>query len=898
MDAQKNQKRDQRWESNPGPQQSVLRAITPTPPLDRNLDTNFPMHTYLSTMSRDRSSRRFYRAESMHDLLSFMDKGQAASDENRWTFECAWEAANKAEDGLRVGSERREPQFECTWEAANKVGGIYTVIRSKAYVSTEEMGDNYCLLGPYKEHCARQEVEETEFPPNGPLAIAVNAMRSKGYKLHCGTWLVDGNPQIILFDIGSAAWQLDGYKQQLWETCSLGIPHLDIEANDAVILGFMVAEFITEQQLWETCSLGMPHLDLEANDAVIPGFMVAEFIAEFRKVAENYSDTPPRVVTHFHEWQAGMGLIILRVRHIDVATVFTTHATLLGRYLCAGNTDFYNNLDKFAVDEEAGKRQIYHRYCMERAAAHMTHIFTTVSDITGYEAEHLLKRKADIITPNGLNVKKFSALHEFQNLHALAKDKIHEFVRGHFYGHFNFDLDKTLYLFTAGRYEFGNKGADIFIEALARLNHYLKSSGSDVTVVAFLIFPAKTNNFNVESLRGHAVTKALRDTISDIQQKVGKRMYDICLRGHLPEPSDLLHKDETVRLKRCLYALQRDGLPPVTTHNVVDDWSDPVLNAVRRCQMFNTVNDNVKVIFHPEFLTSTNPLFGLDYEEFVRGCHLGVFPSYYEPWGYTPAECTVMGIPSITTNLSGFGCFMQEHIADPMSYGIYVVDRRYISLEGSVQQLAQYMFDFTNGNGRAISLEEQITVGGEKSSSSDEPEDEALAGLPPGGLTSMSRRQRIIQRNRTERLSDLMDWRNLGIYYRQARAQALKIVYPDYVDHMDQELGKRFNYPRPISEPPSPSHSMRRQPQPTFVKSTKDTDTQTSITQKSLEVLDIKVDSTEVKFERLNESESDTFRTPNENFRSPNENLLEPLGDAVSEQIEELISKLNSVEDK
>ncbi|KAJ8707790.1 hypothetical protein PYW07_011467 [Mythimna separata] len=277
----------------------------------------------------------------------------------------------------------------------------------------------------------------------------------------------------------------------------------------------------------------------------------------------------------------------------------------------------------------------------------------------------------------------------------------------------------------------------------------------------------KSNNFNVESLRGHAVTKALRDTINDIQQKIGKRMYDICLSGHLPDASDLMHKEDTVRLKRCIYSLQRDGLPPITTHNVVDDWSDPVLASIRRCELFNTVNDKVKVIFHPEFLTSTNPLFGLDYEEFVRGCHLGVFPSYYEPWGYTPAECTVMGIPSITTNLSGFGCFMQEHIADPMSYGIYVVDRRYISLEGSVQQLAQYMFDFTK----------------------------------------LTRRQRIIQRNRTERLSDLLDWRNLGIYYRQARAEALKIVYPDYVDHMDQELGKRFNYPRPISEPPSPTHS-------------------------------------------------------------------------------------------
>lgn len=139
--------------------------------------------------------------------------------------------------------------------------------------------------------------------------------------------------------------------------------------------------------------------------------------------------------------------------------------------------------------------------------------------------------------------------------------------------------------------------------------------------------------------------------------------------------------------------------------------------------MFNTVHDRVKVVFHPEFLSPTNPLFGLDYEEFVRGCHLGVFPSYYEPWGYTPAECTVMGIPSITTNLSGFGCFMQEHIADPTSYGIYIVDRRYIGLDDSINQLANYMFDFAK----------------------------------------MSRRQRIIQRNRTERLSDMLDWRNLGI---------------------------------------------------------------------------------------------------------------------------------------
>ncbi|KAL5273178.1 GYS2 family protein [Megaselia abdita] len=664
--------------------------------------------------------RRYSRVESSGDLLEYFDKGYTATRENRWTFEIAW-------------------------EVANKVGGIYTVIRSKAYVSTEELGEQLCMIGPYKKQCAQNEVEEMEFPRGSPLLDAVNIMRSRGYIIHTGRWLVDGNPQLILFDIGSGAWKLDQFKGELWDKCHIGIPHLDIETNDAIILGYMVAEFLGE---FHQCA---------------------------KKNAEDNELKSPVVVAHFHEWQAGVGLIALRTRHVEVATVFTTHATLLGRYLCAGNTDFYNNLPTFKVDEEAGKRQIYHRYCLERAATNMSHTFTTVSEITGLEAEHLLMRKPDFITPNGLNVKKFSAIHEFQNLHAMAKDKIHEFVRGHFYGHMDFDLDKTLYFFIAGRYEFGNKGADIFIESLARLNAYLKHEKPDTTVVAFLIFPTKTNNFNVDSLRGHAVVKQLRDTITNVQHSIGKRMYDTCLSGRIPDGDELLTKEDLVKIKRCLFSMQRDTQPPVTTHNIVDDWNDPVLSAIRRCQLFNTVHDRVKMVFHPEFLTSTNPLFGLDYEEFVRGCHLGVFPSYYEPWGYTPAECTVMGIPSVTTNLSGFGCFMNEHIQDPKSYGIYIVDRRFIGLENSVQQLANFMFEFVK----------------------------------------LNRRQRIIQRNRTERLSDLLDWRALGIYYRQARLKALQACYPDYIDE-GSCFGSRsnLNFSRPFSAPSSPNSSRHTTPAP------------------------------------------------------------------------------------
>ncbi|KAB7503164.1 Glycogen [starch] synthase, partial [Armadillidium nasatum] len=582
------------------------------------------------------------------------------------------------------------------------VGGIYQVIRSKCGASVEELGDRYVLFGPYKEATARMEVEFFEFPDDSPLFTVTNIVRSFGWKVHTGRWLVDGNPQIILFEIGSAAHNLDRWKQELFDGSRIGIPSSDVECNDS-----------------------------------------------FREHLEQEADTPPRIVSHFHEWLAGIGLIMLRVHKIDVATVFTTHATLLGRFLCAGAVDFYNNLDKFNIDEEAGQRGIYHRYCMERAAAHLSHTFTTVSEITGIEAEHLLHRKPDVITPNGLNVKKFAAVHELQNLHAIDKEKINNFVRGHFYGHMDFNLDKTLYFFIAGRYEFGNKGADLYIEALARLNHYMKVT--------------KTNNYNVESLKGQAVTKSLRDTIHDIQDKVGKRMYEICLSGTLPDPNNLLLKEDIVRLKRCIYAAQRQSLPPITTHNVIDDERDPVLNCLTTVSiLFNERSDRVKVIFHPEFLSATNPLFGMDYEEFVRGCHLGVFPSYYEPWGYTPAECTVMGIPSITTNLSGFGCFMAEHIADPMSYGIYIVDRRTISLEESVRQLAQYLFDFS----------------------------------------TLTRRQRIIQRNRTERLSDLLDWRMLAVYYRQARQHALHVVYPDDEEEESMRGPGRFKYPRPISEPP------------------------------------------------------------------------------------------------
>ena len=201
------------------------------------------------------------------------------------------------------------------------------------------------------------------------------------------------------------------------------------------------------------------------------------------------------------------------------------------------------------------------------------------------------------------------------------------------------NVEDTLYFFTAGRYEYRNKGLDMYIESLARLNHRLQQMGSKQTVVAVIIAPAATHSYTIEALKGQAVTKQLRDTVTEIQNRIGARLFETSTRytgehgTEVPDPATLLSNEDKILLKRRVYALRRTSLPPVVTHNMADDANDPVLNQIRRVQLFNRSSDRVKVVFHPEFLNANNPILGLDYEEFVRGCHLGVFPSYYEPWG-------------------------------------------------------------------------------------------------------------------------------------------------------------------------------------------------------------------------------------------------------------------------
>jgi glycogen(starch) synthase len=413
---------------------------------------------------------------------------------------------------------------------------------------------------------------------------------------------------------------------------------------------------------------------------------------------------------------------------------------MLGRYLAMNDPLFYDYLSFYDWEKEATHFNIEPQVRIERAAAHGSHVFSTVSDVTANECLHLLGRQPDIILPNGLNIQRFSVLHEVQNLHQTYKEQIHEFVMGHFFQSYSFDLDKTLYFFTSGRYEYKNKGFDMTLEALARLNWKLKEANIDVTVVMFYITKRPAHSINPEALQSRAMMKKIRETCEAIERQIGDKLFyaaAVNADHRLPSLNDFVDDYWRLRLRRTLQAWKSDKLPLVVTHNLQDNDNDELLNFIRSSDMINKKDDKVKVVYHPDFIQNTNPLFGIDYDEFVRGCHLGVFPSYYEPWGYTPLECIARGVPTITSDLSGFGDYVLKYKDDHEKDGVYVVNRRYRNYDDAANQLADQMYKFV------------ISTRGD----------------------------RILQRNRVTRSAEQFDWENLTLHYERAYSLMLRKDY-------------------------------------------------------------------------------------------------------------------------
>jgi glycogen(starch) synthase len=582
--------------------------------------------------------------------------------------------------------------MEIAWEVCNQVGGIYTVLRSKVPSMVSRWGERYCLVGPYNPNTAEVEFEPS--PLVGPVGHAVQQLQQMGYRAHYGRWLVSGRPQTVLLEVGSVAAVLNDLKYRVWSDHG-------ISSND----------------------------EATVNDAVAFGEMARALLSVLAQ-----EEPSRRLVAHFHEWQAGLPIPMLRREDWPGALVFTTHATLVGRYLATGNTVFYDHLPFIDGDEEAKRFNVYTQHQFEKAAAHGAHVFTTVSDVTAQECTHLLGRTPDMLLPNGLNIRRFTAIHEFQTLHQNYKERLHELTIGHFFPSYHFDLDKTLYMFTSGRYEYFNKGLDVTIEALARLNYRLREAANPMTVVFFIITKAPFRSINVRTLQSRAMLFEFRTAVDEVKKSVGEGLFLAAVKGQIPDLNGLMDDYWRLRLRRAIAAWRSASPPAIVTHDLIDDANDPVLNQLRTCYLFNLESDPVKVVFHPDFVQATSPLFGMEYDQFVRGCHLGVFPSFYEPWGYTPLESIALGVPAVTSDLSGFGSYLKQVVPDHASKGVYVVPRRHNDFHHAAEELTNRLFRFV----------------------------------------SLNRRERITLRNSVESLSEQFDWSNLASRYHEAHDLALK----------------------------------------------------------------------------------------------------------------------------
>lgn len=580
---------------------------------------------------------------------------------------------------------------EIAWEVCNQVGGIYTVVRSKAPAACDYWGDNYCLVGPYVEEKALGEFEEQY--DDSIFSEVCRELQDKGIQVKHGRWLVTGSPRAVLIDINSVDWQ-----QPLFD----------------------VSQFL--------------RIDTYCNDLVKETTVFSFFAQMFVGLLAG-KDPECKIAAHFHEWMTSAAIGFLR-KIENVRTVCSAHATLLGRYLAMNEDNFYDALPHYGWSDKAAQYNVSIEAQLERQGAHQCDVFTTLSSATDRECEVFLGRKADVLLPNGLNITRFTALHEFQNLHLNFKRKIHQFVISHFFQSHPFDLDKTLYFFSSGRFEYRNKGFDLLVPALQRLNDRLKAAGSPITVVFFFVTQRDYKNLDPDVLESRGLMSEVSRICGSLFAEAKKEFFQQLAAsedGEFPDLNALISDTDRYRLKRTILHWKKKTLPKVVTHHLRDDLHDPLLRDLRQHRLWNNADDRVKVVYHPAFITSTNPLLSMDYHEFVRGCHLGVFPSYYEPWGYTPLEAIASGIPTITSDLTGFGTYLKEHLGEARGSAVEIIKRYRTGAGDSIEQLVDYMYSFCQ----------------------------------------LSRRERIAVRNQAEELSAAFDWHKLYRSYGLAYEKAL-----------------------------------------------------------------------------------------------------------------------------
>jgi len=485
--------------------------------------------------------------------------------------------------------------FEVSWEICSKVGGIHTVVSTKAKALVERLGDDYIAIGPWIL-TGGQPSSAFEEEPNDAFADRCRAM---GVPVRVGRWRIPGRPRTILVEFSGLYAKKDAILGELWTQWKVDSIEGQWDYVEPVLFGWAAGQVI---QAW--CE-------------------------------ERVAPRGRRAVAQFHEWMTGAGALWLKKNDPSVGTIFTTHATILGRSIASTGKAPVEGLAGRTPAEAAGVFGVVAKHSMEVVCAREADAFTTVSGVTRDEAEVLLGRRAEPILPNGIDLSVVDEL-AGRTTREQAREKLLE-LAGRMLGD---DVSDALLVGTSGRYEFHNKGLDLLLDAMAVL-----AQRKGRRVVLFALVPAGNSG-----LRGDLQDRKLRPA-EEARSPIG-----------------------------------------VATHNLFDVEHDPIERRARELGLSNAHGSRVFLIHVPIYLASGDGLFDLPYEAVLRALDLTVFPSFYEPWGYTPQESLAVGVPTITTDCAGFGRWAREARLGAGD-GVVVLDRVEAALHGDESKLAANVAD-------------------------------------------------------------------------------------------------------------------------------------------------------------------------------------------------------------
>lgn len=454
--------------------------------------------------------------------------------------------------------------FESSWEVCNKVGGIYTVLSTRAKTLQEAMPDKVVFIGPD----FWQGKENPLFIEDKKMWKSWTAKaRKEGLEVRVGRWNIPGQPCVVLVAFNKYFPMRDQLYANLWEYAKVdsmnGYGDYD-EANMFSYAAGLVVESFYRHSLEKTCK---------------------------------------NVVYQAHEWMTCLGAMYIQQNVPAIATIFTTHATTIGRSIAGNNKPLYDYLWAYNGTQMSKELNVEAKHSLERETAHRVDCFSTVSDVTAHECEELMDKKCHAVLPNGFEADFVPKAAEFKRKRKEAREMILHIANCLTGCDFPED---TLIIGTSGRYEFRNKGIDVFIEAMNRLS---RDRNLDKQVLALVEVPAW----------------------------VGEPREDLVERLCSPDRFDTPLE--------C----------PVITHWLNDMSHDNVTGMMKYHDMWNRPEDKVKLIFVPCYLDGKDGVINISYYDVIIGKDLSVYPSYYEPWGYTPLESVAFHVPCVTTSLSGFG---------------------------------------------------------------------------------------------------------------------------------------------------------------------------------------------------------------------------------------------------